>query len=283
MFFRFSSQEIKELCISAFILAFTFGYYLGPIKKAPTLLSLVIFTLYFGIIVGIAFIVHESSHKFAAMRQGYWSEYRMWLEGLCAALLLALCLSNPYTHLDPPLTLDNNAELNKTSSVNATIPDNVLMEKQAAVVKQLSIVGFLFSYAAASSYNLTTFRTASWILLFASFTGWGIIFAAPGAAYYMPIKKTKKGFIQISMEESGKIAIAGPISNIVLASVFMFFYHMTSFFLFIHGALINLFLALFNLLPFGPLDGNKIYAWNKTVWFIAIIVNLSLFSLAGGI
>ena len=36
--------------------------------------------------------------------------------------------------------------------------------------------------------------------------------------------------------------------------------------------LINAFLATFNLLPMGPLDGVKIIRWNATVWTILFII-----------
>jgi len=34
------------------------------------------------------------------------------------------------------------------------------------------------------------------------------------------------------------------------------------------GLIINLTLAAFNLLPFGPLDGKKIFESNRMVWFV---------------
>jgi len=42
------------------------------------------------------------------------------------------------------------------------------------------------------------------------------------------------------------------------------------FLLFTLGAYINTWLALFNLIPFGPLDGAKIFRWNKGLWLVAI-------------
>ena len=37
-------------------------------------------------------------------------------------------------------------------------------------------------------------------------------------------------------------------------------------------ASLNSFLAIFNLLPIGPLDGGKILAWNKVVWGLMFVI-----------
>ena len=98
------------------------------------------------------------------------------------------------------------------------------------------------------------------------------VFAAPGAVMFRGGSRE---------HETGQIAIAGPLANVIVAAVFLplyFFVFFESQFSQIIGfiCLINAFLATFNLLPFGPLDGVKIIRWNTTVWVLTFIVAISI-------
>ncbi|MGA2665254.1 MAG: AN1-type zinc finger domain-containing protein [Nitrososphaerales archaeon] len=91
----------------------------------------------------------------------------------------------------------------------------------------------------------------------------GFVFAAPGATYI-------DGY-GIKTRENGIISIAGPLTNIVIAILFfpLVYYNGGSPFLFEVGYLgsyINVFLAAFNMLPIMPLDGAKVWRWNKLIW-----------------
>jgi Zn-dependent protease len=39
-----------------------------------------------------------------------------------------------------------------------------------------------------------------------------------------------------------------------------------------YGMFINFWIAGFNLLPFGPLDGKKIFLWNPVIWVITMAI-----------
>jgi Zn-dependent protease len=101
----------------------------------------------------------------------------------------------------------------------------------------------------------------------------GFIFAAPGATY---ISGTN-----ITRDENGKISLAGPLTNIGVALIFtpvwLFSNTAFTFFLGFEGMYINIFLALFNLLPIMPLDGAKVFAWSKAKWAAAFLPLAAVF------
>ena len=54
------------------------------------------------------------------------------------------------------------------------------------------------------------------------------------------------------------VAVAGPLANVLLASVLVLFYKVTGMTVLLYCIYFNLGLALFNLLPIPPLDGSRI-------------------------
>jgi Zn-dependent protease len=98
------------------------------------------------------------------------------------------------------------------------------------------------------------------------------VFAAPGAVMFQGGAKT---------HETGQIAASGPLANIIIAFVTFFLYTIVFYETQIGSilgfvCLINAFIATFNLLPLGPLDGIKIIKWNATVWIIMLITSVSI-------
>ena len=99
------------------------------------------------------------------------------------------------------------------------------------------------------------------------------VFAAPGAVMFRGDSRTF---------ETGKIASAGPLANLIIAAItlplYLFVFYEASLLGQIFGfiCLINAFLATFNLLPFGPLDGAKIIRWNVNVWIFLLVISITL-------
>ena len=77
----------------------------------------------------------------------------------------------------------------------------------------------------------------------------------------------------------GKTSIAGPLINITLAVIFLLIFQTLDGFAALviqRSLMINAFIALFNLIPFGILDGSKIFFWSKPIWAAAFITALVL-------
>lgn len=154
-------------------------------------------------------------------------------------------------------------------------------------------------HKAAAIYYGAQARFRMWTqgLIFMLITSvWGVLFAAPGAVYIYSR--------QITPRQNGIISITGPIVNLCIMFAFMvlaFTLPLTqhfstlqniSFFGIRYGAVnvwefgvaINLLLALFNMIPAFPLDGSKVFRWNKLIWFgfvgFLLILAVFLFSIS---
>lgn len=95
----------------------------------------------------------------------------------------------------------------------------------------------------------------------------GFLFAAPGAVYHRGM---------ITERQNGLIALAGPVTNLALAVAFAPLAFFSGGFLGAVGAFgvgINLLLAGFNMLPFGPLDGRKVLSWSVVVFVLTFAVS----------
>lgn len=103
----------------------------------------------------------------------------------------------------------------------------------------------------------------------------GFLFAAPGAVVH-------RG--RITAKQHGLIALAGPVTNLLLAVLFLVPYVFVLLSgqggflaaLAARGLQINLLLAGFNMLPFGPLDGRKIREWHTLIWAAVAVPSILL-------
>jgi len=188
---RFSRGEIVQILIAMVVLTISFSFAFAPYPPLSNLSAVVGNLPLSFLAIATAFVCHEIAHKYMGQKYGYWSEFRMYPQGLLFALFLGVTV--------------------------------------------------------------------------------GIVFAAPGAVQI---------FGNPSREKMGRIAAAGPSMNLLISVIFFLVWFSSdgylgyvSFFI----AYINAFLAFFNLLPFGPLDGMKIFRWKKEVWGLLIVISLGIF------
>ncbi len=122
----------------------------------------------------------------------------------------------------------------------------------------------------AQHYGLfAEFRSDGKMLLIAIATSFfGIILAAPGAVMISG---------HAGVNRTGKVSMAGPLTNIILSAVFLIIdlaiggSLLTGF-----GHTINAWLAVFNMIPFGFFDGAKILLWNKKIYAAMLISSFIL-------
>mgnify|MGYP001224768583 FL=1 len=121
-------------------------------------------------------------------------------------------------------------------------------------------------------------KTGLIIAFFLAIVG-GFVFAAPGAVY---IKAPTKWGLEpgITKRQNGLISAAGPIANLVLAFIFLLLTFGNGIIEVLGwiGFRINVFIALFNLLPFPPLDGSKVIEWDKKLWGLLILTTALLYA-----
>jgi Zn-dependent protease len=110
------------------------------------------------------------------------------------------------------------------------------------------------------------------LLLAFAYRAIGILLVLPGAVFISGYS-TKR--------ETGHIALAGPMSNVVLAllSLPAILYLANGIVLdvLIRFYAINVWLALFNMLPFFVFDGKKIITWSKQWYFATLAIIIVLF------
>ncbi|WP_254280360.1 metalloprotease [Haloarcula marina] len=153
---------------------------------------------------------------------------------------------------------------------------------QTLVVSLLTVgVGFLLhelahKVVAVRFGQLAAFRADYRMLGFAIVGALvGFLFAAPGAVVH-------RG--RITLKENGLIALAGPVTNILLAVVFLVPFAAgllgivggIVWEIAVRGLQINLLLAGFNMLPFGPLDGRKVREWSNVVYAVVAVPSILL-------
>jgi Zn-dependent protease len=113
-------------------------------------------------------------------------------------------------------------------------------------------------------------------------TTWGALLTL--ASVFLPFRMISPGAMMIAGTPTGdelvKISLAGPITNIIFSSAILgvaFALPSSAYVsMLFFAAYINAFMAVFNLIPFGILDGYKIFSFNKKLWALAFVPSVIL-------
>lgn len=113
---------------------------------------------------------------------------------------------------------------------------------------------------------------------------YGLLITAISAIPIIPFKFIAPGAVMVGLTDRnrfGRVALIGPLTNLVMGFAFLLLYYLNqSSYYFVAGASFNGWIAMFNLLPFGVLDGQKIFEWNKVVWVSTMALAMILFILS---
>jgi len=102
--------------------------------------------------------------------------------------------------------------------------------------------------------------------------GAGIVFIAVGAVEIMPYSFGRWGFkvVRLGQREMGLISLAGVGLNVFFA----IFFKLLPGMIFQKLSYFNGLFAIFNLIPFPPLDGTKIFMWKEWLWLFLVFVSV---------
>ncbi|MCS7095938.1 MAG: AN1-type zinc finger domain-containing protein [Nitrososphaerota archaeon] len=174
--------------------------------------------------------------------------------------------------------------------------------------KEISHLGLsaLLVFGIGLSWGLHRVSSFSMLLLFATFVMFSFLlhelahkFAAQRAGLWAEFRIVLMGFILTAISlispffkivspgavmisgftsraNVGKISIVGPSANLALTFVLIALWLLMPLPLLMYLAAINAWIALFNLIPFGVLDGFKVFLWSKRAWATAFSLSLIL-------
>ena len=113
---------------------------------------------------------------------------------------------------------------------------------------------------------------------------YGLIVTAISAIPFMPFKFIAPGAVMVGLSDRnkfGRVALIGPLTNLVMGFAFLISTYLYPYHSYLYtGASFNAWIAMFNLLPFGTLDGQRIFDWNKIAWGCTMAVTMILFIVA---
>ncbi len=129
-------------------------------------------------------------------------------------------------------------------------------------------------------YLMHSFPLGLVLCLFVTLISNGQLFFLAVGQYNLLLKKSSRfgrKFLEVTNYEEAKIALAGPMANIILMIIGKLLNAYGSFDTFI---LLNAMLALFHMVPFSTLAGTKIYFGSRLLYVSSLVFMISMVVLA---
>jgi len=186
------------------------------------------------IMVALAFLAHQLGHKIAAKMNGFTAEYAYW--GIQSLSL-------------KPRQLLGKGKSNPFPRTITVFGKKILIESFP--------IGLILCFLVTLLSN-------------------GQLFFLAVGQYTLLIKKTSRfgrRFFEVTNYEEAKIALAGPLANIILMILAKLVNAYGTFDTFIF---INAMLALFHMIPLSHLAGAKVYFGSRLLWVSSIVFIVAL-------
>ncbi len=190
------------------------------------------------LMVGFSFLLHQIAHKVVARMQGFDTEYALW--GL--------------QNLKPSWR-------------------NIMGKaKKGPFPRKIRLFG--------KEYLIHSFPIGIVLSILVTVVSNGALFWLAVGQYNLLLRKSSRfgrKFVHVTDYEEAKIALAGPMSHVLLLVIAKFFNAWGTFdtFIFINAAL-----ALFYMLPLSRLDGTKIYFGSRLLYVSSLVFIISVIVLA---
>ncbi|NQU78173.1 hypothetical protein HQ545_00220 [Candidatus Woesearchaeota archaeon] len=87
---------------------------------------------------------------------------------------------------------------------------------------------------------------------------------------HLPAHRLGKFFYELNMKHLGWIAMSGPIANMLFAVLLKIIYASTGIVLFHQAMMINIWIALFDMLPVPPFNGSKTFFGSRYIYVFTL-------------
>jgi hypothetical protein len=145
----------------------------------------------------------------------------------------------------------------------------VIVAGVATVLHDITHRYVAWKYKAVSEYKFWGLGT---IAMFA--TSW--LF---GLVYALPARTIINGADKLTKKQQAIVYLSGPSVSLILAIIFLLIMLAGGAFRTIGliGCSMNILSAAYSLMPFDPMDGNKVYKWRKLTWVLIFLPLLAFY------